>query len=366
MFISTIESEQKIQTDEWAERSKYWLENIQEHTPKKKRQEKQKTPLILTGHGISLKIDKNTLLIIDGHTHFPSDKTVRRFFKGDLTLPTRIVLVDGSGHVTLDTLDWLAEQKVTLIRLKWDGQPISTISASGGLIDHKKQTWQISAQSSEQERIKFAVPLIRAKAKATLINLNELLPSSPSREKAISTAKTAIRDLRTSPPETIRELQATEGWVAAGYFFSWRALPIMWKSQSRYPIHNEWQKFFSRSSLNDVVRKHNHGATHPVNAMLNYAYSLLETHVRIGVIADGYDPARGMLHSRVDPDSQSFVFDMMEPLRPVVDKAVLKLVGEETFSGVDFILRQNGVCRLSPELARRVVHGVNLELRTAM
>ena len=87
--------------------------------------------------------------------------------------------------------------------------------------------------------------------------------------------------------------------------------------------------------------------------------------MRIGVIADGYDPARGMLHSRVDPDKQFYVFDMMEPLRPVVDRAVLKLVSEETFSGADFILQQNGVCRLSSELARRVVHGVNFELRAA-
>ena len=79
---------------------------------------------------------------------------------------------------------------------------------------------------------------------------------------------------------------------------------------------------------------------------------MLEAHVRIGVIADGYDQARGMLHSRVDPDKQFYVFDMMEPLRPVVDRA-------------DFILQQNGVCRLSSELARRVVHGVNFELRAA-
>jgi len=365
LYISTIESEQKFQTDEWAERSKYWLANIQKHTPKKKRRERQKTPLILTGQGISLKIDKNTLLITDGHTHYPSDNIVHRFFKGDLTLPTRIVLVDGSGHITLDTLDWLAEQHVTLIRIKWDGQPISTISASGGLVDYKKLSWQVSAQSSEEDRVKFAAPLIRAKAKATLINLTELLPPSLSREKAISTAKTAIRDLKSSPPDTIRELHAIEGWVAAGYFFSWRALPIRWKAQTRYPIHNEWQKFFSRSSLSAEIKKRNGGATHPVNAMLNYAYSVLEAHIRIGVIADGFDPARGMLHSRVDPDRQSFVFDMMEPLRPVVDRAVLKLVSEETFSGADFILQQNGVCRLSPELARRVVHGINLELRVA-
>ena len=69
----------------------------------------------------------------------------------------------------------------------------------------------------------------------------------------------------------------------------------------------------------------------------------------IRLIAGGYDPARGMLHSSIDPDRHSFVFDMMEPLRPVVDRAVLKFVSEETFSGADFILQQNGVCRLSPE-----------------
>lgn len=89
----------------------------------------------------------------------------------------------------------------------------------------------------------------------------------------------------------------------------------------------------------------------------------MEAHVRIGIIADGYDPARGVLHSRIEANRHSFVFDMMEPLRPVVDRAILKLVRDETFSGADFILQKDGVCRLSPELARRVVHEDNLEMR---
>lgn len=190
-----------------------------------------------------------------------------------------------------------------------------------------------------------------------------MLPPSPSRDKAIIAAQTSIRELRSSPPTTIGELHAVEGWVASGYFFAWRALPIKWKAQSRHPVHVEWQKFFSRSALNTRTRKRNGGATHPVNAMLNYAYSLLEAHVRIGVIADGYDPARGLMHSSIDPDSHSLVFDLMEPFRPVVDRAVIKLVSEEAFSGADFYFAAERSCRLSPELARRVVHGVNLELR---
>lgn len=83
------------------------------------------------------------------------------------------------------------------------------------------------------------------------------------------------------------------------------------------------------------------------------------------MIADGYDVAHGILHNRVDPKPQSFVFDMMEHLRPIVDRAVLKLVQEETFTGADFILREDGVCRVSPNLARKVVHAVEAKFQEA-
>jgi CRISP-associated protein Cas1 len=68
--------------------------------------------------------------------------------------------------------------------------------------------------------MKFAVPLIRAKAQAALINLRKLLPPSRSRDKAIDAAKTAIRNLTKSPPNSIGALLAVEGWVAAVYFFA--------------------------------------------------------------------------------------------------------------------------------------------------
>ena len=45
----------------------------------------------------------------------------------------------------------------------------------------------------------------------------------------------------------------------------------------------------------------------------------------------------------------------VEPMRPVVDRAILDLVNTETFTGADFSIQHDGVCRLNPELARRVV-----------
>ena len=44
----------------------------------------------------------------------------------------------------------------------------------------------------------------------------------------------------------------------------------------------------------------------------------------------------------------------MEPMRPVVDRAVLHLIETVTFTGADFSIQHDGVCRMNPELARRV------------
>jgi len=49
------------------------------------------------------------------------------------------------------------------------------------------------------------------------------------------------------------------------------------------------------------------------------------------------------------------VYDLMEPLRPKVDRAVLSLAISTTFTPKDFLLTRDGKCRLHPELARRVV-----------
>jgi CRISP-associated protein Cas1 len=48
------------------------------------------------------------------------------------------------------------------------------------------------------------------------------------------------------------------------------------------------------------------------------------------------------------------VFDMMEPERPKVDRAVLAFLKSEALHPADFTIRDDGVVRLNPELARHV------------
>ena len=69
--------------------------------------------------------------------------------------------------------------------------------------------------------------------------------------------------------------------------------------------------------------------------MLNYAYALLESQVRIQSIAKGYDPTLGIMHETRE-GSSAFVFDMMEAERPKVDRSILAFVKSHKFHAVDF------------------------------
>lgn len=88
--------------------------------------------------------------------------------------------------------------------------------------------------------------------------------------------------------------------------------------------------------------------------MLNYACAVLESQVRIATVAQGLDPTIGYLHAS-RPGRVVLVYDLMEPLRPRVHRAVLSFVHSHTFAPNDFVVEADGVCRLHPQLARRVV-----------
>lgn len=93
----------------------------------------------------------------------------------------------------------------------------------------------------------------------------------------------------------------------------------------------------------------NRRATHPVNAMLNYAYGMLEIRTRIAIIADGFDPTIGIVHGDTRADRDTFVFDRMEPGRPEAERRVLALLNEHEFSTKDFGVSENGTCRINPQ-----------------
>jgi len=112
---------------EWTSRSRFWLKESEQKERRRVR-EREQQPLILTGHGLSLRVDRGSLLVRDGCTHYPAERREWRLFNASLDIPPAFVVLDGSGIVTLDAIDWLSRHRVPLIRIRWDGQFASIVS----------------------------------------------------------------------------------------------------------------------------------------------------------------------------------------------------------------------------------------------
>jgi CRISPR-associated protein Cas1 len=345
----------------YRDRCAFW---IAESEPKISRRirDREASSLVLTGHGLSLRVEKGSLLVRDGNTHFPAKQRTWRFFPGALDVPPSVVVLDGSGDITLDAIDWLATQRIPLIRLRWNGGFASVVTSGGQAADAIKVDWQQKTRDDPRARLAFAVNLIRKKAENSLQTLDEYLPPSPLRDRACANLAVRTKMLKQNPPRTFSSLLGFEGAIAADYYRVWTGIPLKWKALKRHPIPDDWNRYRSRVALRDGIRLHsdgggyNRGATHPVNAMLNYAYTVLISRIQIRLVADGYDPTLGIMHQKIQfrRMSPAFALDHMEPMRPVVDRAVLQLINETTFTGADFAIQNDGVCRMNPELARRV------------
>ncbi len=171
-------------------------------------------------------------------------------------------------------------------------------------------------------------------------------------------ARDDLATLTNRPPQTVDQLRLLEAQSAVAYFRAWYATSLLWRASARHPIPDEWRTVGPRFTR--VYATGSRNASHPVNAILNYAYAVLQSQVQIQAVAEGYDPTLGIMHYDRD-GAPAFVFDMMEPERPKVNRAVLTFLKSEALHPADFTIREDGVVRLNPELARRVA-GLSLPL----
>jgi CRISP-associated protein Cas1 len=336
---------------EWSERGSHWAAQLRANDRRLAKREKSRQPLTLAGHGVLLKIDAGTLLVRNGFTRYPQKQETYRYFKGDAALPARIIMLDGSGSITFDVLSWLAEQNVPLIRVDWAGEVVSTVSGTGFAVNPHRVSWQIETSADNHRRMEFCNQLITRKIEGCVLTLEKSIRRSAAWEKAMQRAYADLSRIELDPPKNVDELRTLEANSAAAYFRAWREIPLQWQNSARRPIPDDWKFIGSRTSRFNLAGNRN--ASHPVNAILNYAYSILQSQLQIQAISDGYDPTLGIMHFR-NAGSPAFVFDLMEPERPGVDRAKIEFLRADKLHPADFVIRADGVVRLQPELSRTI------------
>ena len=144
---------------EWRDRCEYWRTYEPKRGKGRRPKYQYRQPIILNGHGVKIRVDHDTLLIRDGLTHYPQKPEEIRLFPGDANLPDRIFMVDGSGGITFDALDWMSEQQIGLVKLDWRGE---ITSMGGGAQYSANSNWRkfSGKQKSEKNQMNWLVGLL--------------------------------------------------------------------------------------------------------------------------------------------------------------------------------------------------------------
>jgi CRISPR-associated endonuclease Cas1 len=313
--------------------------------------------LIVAGHGAGLFVDHDALIVKEGLTHYPQTPARHVLYRGVHGVE-RIILLAPSGSLSFDAIRWCQEQNITVIMVERDGQLLACLTPEQpGDLSLRRGQYMASATGRD---VAVAQRLVRRKIQGQCETLVRF-PALPGAKAGVQKLHELLAwfDLPALPPWlcSIIGVRTFEGQAAGLYFAAWKGYPLQWRKSARRYVPPHWQTIRERHSpLSDSVRR----AVDPANAILNYAYGVLEGQCRQALTAEGLDTSCGFLHS----DKQyrdSLVYDLMELYRPAVDALVLGFLGRTTFAYGDMVRATDGQCRLHPQLARAVVAGCRLE-----
>jgi CRISPR-associated endonuclease Cas1 len=292
--------------------------------------------LVADGYGTSLRVLYGRLHIEDGIGPHRRSLVVDRAGSG----LERLVLLGKTGSLTLEALAWLRAIGAALVHLGPDGALLAH-SVPFGYDGHPIRRAQALAVTTGLD-VSLACYLIAEKLDGQRANLVRLRVSDLA---AFDRLREALKHTA-----TIEDVRICEAQAAAIYWNAWRAVPLRLRGRdlARMPAH--WARYDSRAS---VLTGAPRAATNPVNALLNYLYTLLESESRLALLAVGLDPTLGVLHAD-QRNRDSFALDAMEPIRPAVDAFVLDLLEERILTSHDFAELPNGICRVRAPLTHEL------------
>lgn len=225
--------------------------------------------------------------------------------------------IEATGVVLSTTVvEECANRRIPIAFCRISGRPIARIVPARSPLDAQVVHRQLRARVGKSGTL-----LVQAIIAAKLANQRALLlyhskyrrRQSDVRARLLAAARgieqyqRAIEQLPITPMRCARTtISVAEARAAAHY---WQAFAVL--------VPARWH----------FRRRVHRGADDVVNKLLNYGYALLSSRVWVAVHRAGLEPSLGLLHTG-RRRSTGLVFDLMEPFRqPVVDRAVLSLLG---------------------------------------
>jgi CRISPR-associated protein Cas1 len=287
-------------------------------------------PLLLHGFGTSVRVNGRTLEI-----EWRSEGRKETYRAQQL--PFDSVVVDSmTGSVSFEALRFLAIHDVPVTLLRWNGSVLSTILPRGPS-NGELRVAQVTAYADPERRLGIAREFIREKVAKTFSLAEELSRTLPVSVEPIRA------EVGGPLGKSLNDLMLYESRVAQVY----------WKEYAK-AVEALWPKsgFVSRRS---AQRSWNNSAADPMNALLNYGYSLLESACRSAIVSVGLLPEIGFLHE-VAQSKLPLAYDLQEPFRWIVDLSVIEVIRDGKLDRKqDFIVTENYHVRLRPPAATALI-----------
>lgn len=268
------------------------------------------------------------------------------------------VVLMGNVQLTTQATATLLAQDIDVVFLSSFGTFRGRLTGQGNSNARLRQQ-QLQRMSDEAFALQLARSVVRGKVhnqRAVLLHQRERLEKLPGRglrnftgNRQFDQALAGMMRMQQQADQAhdIESLRGYEGKAAAYYFAALRTfLSPDWGFRAReyYPPPD------------------------PFNALLSFAYSLLQKDVLAAVNLVGLDPFLGFFHE-IYPGRPSAALDLMEEWRPyLADRMVLSLVNGQQLKPADF-QHTNEVRRpvqLGSEGMERVLHAYGQRLATQL
>jgi CRISPR-associated endonuclease Cas1 len=312
-----------------------------------RRAAESKSLLVVDGFGVSMNVERGHLIVKDGFIAEGETREVH-FPRGRCEID-RIIVRASAGTVTIGALDWCNRMGITVAFVGSDSRLINCLIPDGAHDGPLRRAQAISGTTDDGLRL--ARWLLRKKLEAQRDGI--VATNKPAIEEMNATIRAVERD------ETLTELLTREAYGGRIYWDSFQGTELPWigAAQKRVPTH--WRMISARDSGG---RNRVRDARDPFSALRNYGFTLLAVETRVACMAESLDPDLGYLH--VDERlRESFVFDLLEPLRSRVDFLSLEWARKRGLRPWMFIELRDGIVRLDPDTARDYAHFLMPQLR---
>jgi CRISPR-associated endonuclease Cas1 len=299
---------------------------------------------VVDGMGLNIRVDRDHLVVADGLGPYRRE---RRFHKATHGL-SRIVVFGQSGSVSLDALRYCDRLGIALVVIDAGSWRVSFNSTPKGTDDARLRRVQALAPESA-----LGLDITRMLLQSKLDGQARVLRESLGMDEPADSVVTLRDDLAQST--SYDEMRQFEASAAACYFNAWSSSGLAvarfaTRDRSRVPEH--WQRFDGRRSVL-LANNGNKKSERPVNAILNYLFALVEVESILACHAIGLDPGLGIMHLDAR-GRQSMALDLMEPIRPLVERWTLDLLAKRSFKRTDFVETDDGHVRLLAPLTHEL------------